>query len=156
VTVLLAFALHRSPPAQVSAGPSGSLGPVEVSPPPSSAAASRDCPAVISHLPSTLAGKPARPAKSTSPYVASWGDPPLVLRCGVPRPARFTGGSELTVVNGVQWLPAKGTTSTVWTAVDRGAYVELTIPGGYTGSAVVELSSVLSESLPARPLDPAR
>ena len=162
VTVLLALVLHRPPPATVTPGSvSGSgrpaaLGPVQVSPPPPSAVATRDCPAVISHLPGSLAGQPAREARSSSPYVASWGDPPLILRCGVPRPAGFTGGSELSVINGVQWLPTQHGADTVWTAVDRGAYVELTIPGGHTGTAVVELSAALSQALPARPLDPAK
>jgi Protein of unknown function (DUF3515) len=159
VTALLALALHRpaAPPATVTpatASPTA-LGPVTVDAPTPSATAGRDCPAVISHLPAALAGKPARQARSkSSPYVASWGDPPLILRCGVPRPAGYTGGSELTVVDGVQWLPDKRGTETVWTAVDRGSYVELTIPGGFTGTAVVELSQALSQALPARPLDP--
>jgi hypothetical protein len=159
VTVVVALALNRPtvPPASVS-GPAvtASLGPVAVDAPPPSKTASRDCPAVISHLPAALAGRPARSATSSSPYVATWGDPPLILRCGVPRPAGFTGGSELTVVDGVQWLPDKRPTETVWTAVDRGAYVELTVPGGLTGTAVVELSQALSQALPARPLEPGR
>jgi uncharacterized protein DUF3515 len=159
VTLLVAFALRSPAPASVTPGTAdraAALAPVDVSPPPPSAVASRDCPAVISHLPQRLAGKPAREARSSSPYVASWGEPPLVLRCGVPRPAGFTGGSELTVVNGVQWLPDPRPKETVWTAVDRGAYVELTIPGGFTGSAVVELSAALTQALPARKPDPGR
>ena len=60
------------------------------------------------------------------------------------------------MVDGVQWLPDKRPTETVWTAVDRGAYVELTVPGGFTGTAVVELSQALSQALPARPLEPGR
>jgi Protein of unknown function (DUF3515) len=161
VTVLLALALHRptTPPASVATPPlttAGALGPLTVSAPPPSPTAARDCPAVISHLPATLAGRPARQAKSSSPYVAGWGDPPIVLRCGVPRPAGYNGGSELSQVDGVQWFPAKRGTDMVWTAVDRGTYVELTIPGGRTGSAVVELSNALTQALPPRPLSPGR
>jgi Protein of unknown function (DUF3515) len=159
VTVLLALALHRptTPPVSVATAPpttAGALGPVTVAAPPPSPTAARDCPAVISHLPATLAGRPARQATSTSPYVASWGDPPLILRCGVPRPPGFTGGSELSQVDGVQWFPTKHGTDMTWTAVDRGAYVELTVPGGLTGTAIVELSDALSQALPARQLDP--
>jgi hypothetical protein len=159
VTVLLALALHHPtrPPATVATAPpttAGALGPVTVPAPPPSPTAARDCPAVISHLPATLAGRAARQATSSSPYVAGWGDPPLILRCGVPRPAGFTGGSELSQVDGVQWYPSKRGSDMVWTAVDRGSYVELTIPGGLTGGALVQLSTALSQALPARPLSP--
>jgi Protein of unknown function (DUF3515) len=174
VTVLLALAVNhaalsgptpsagqtsagQSPTGQSSAGQSSAaLGPVEVAAPPSSAAAARGCPAVISHLPVVLDGRQSRPAQSVSPYVAAWGDPPVVLRCGVPRPAAFVQTAELTVVNGVQWLAEPRKDATVWTAVDREVYVEVTVPAPYSGAAVVDLSAALTQALPARHPSPAR
>jgi hypothetical protein len=155
VTVLLALAVNHAaltgpapqPPATATAA---ALGPVSVPAPPSSAAAARGCPAVISHLPVLLAGRPARPAQSVSPYVAAWGEPPVVLRCGVPRPAAFVQTSAVTVVNGVQWLAERRSGATLWTAVDREVYVEVSVPAGYSGAAVVDLSGALTQALPAR------
>jgi hypothetical protein len=163
VTVLLALAVNHtvlSAPAPAATTPSGrsatqaALGPVTVAAPPSSAAAARGCPAVISHLPVVLAGRRSRPAQSASPYVAAWGDPPIVLRCGVPRPAAFVRTSTLTVVNGVQWLPEQRPGAVLWTAVDREVYVEVTVPAASSGDAVVDLSAALTQALPAHPPRP--
>ena len=156
MTVLVALAVNHGAltgPAPAPPGPSGSagaLGPVAVPAPPSSAAAARGCPAVISHLPVVLAGRQSRPAQSVSPYVAAWGDPPIVLRCGVPRPVAFVRTSSLTVVNGVQWLAERRPGAVLWTAVDREVYVEVSVPAAYTSAAVVDLSGALTQALPAR------
>jgi hypothetical protein len=159
VTVLLAFAINRgTAPSPASVPPSATptaLGPVTVAPPPSSAAAARGCPAVVSRLPVVLDGRHSRPAVSDSPYVAAWGEPPVVLRCGVPRPPAFVRTSELSVVNGVQWLPERQPGGVRWTAVDREVYVEVLMPAGVTGSPVVDLSAAISQALPARKPQPA-
>ena len=131
MTVLFVLALNHAaltrstPVATPSSG--AALGPVSVAAPPSGTAAARGCPAVISHLPVAIGGQHARPAQSISPYVAAWGEPPIVLRCGVPRPAAFVQTSELTVINGVQWLPERHPDATMWTVVDREVYVEVTV-----------------------------
>ncbi len=157
MTVLLALAVNHtvlSPRAPATSATPAALGPVSVAPPPSSVAAARGCPAVISHLPVVLAGRQSRPAESVSPYVAAWGDPPIVLRCGVPRPAAFVRTSLLTVVNGVQWLREQRASDTLWTAVDREVYVEVSVPAAYSGAALVDLSGALIQALPARKPQP--
>lgn len=161
MTVLLILLLNRgaltspapSPPSTQPAS-SGALGPVDVVPPPASAAADRSCPAVISRLPVTLAGQRSRPARSSSRYVAAWGEPPLVLRCGMPRPAGFVRASALTVVNGVQWYVDPGPAAAVWTVVDRPVYVELSVPAAYSSAPVVDLAKDITDALPARPIHP--
>jgi hypothetical protein len=153
VAVLVALAVNRGAvPAPNSAPPSATpaaLGPVTVAPPPSSVAAARGCPAVISRLPVVLDGRHSRPAVSASPYVAAWGEPPIVLRCGVPRPPAFVRTSELSVVNGVQWLPERQPGGVRWTVVDREVYVEALVPAGATSTSVVDLSAAISQALPA-------
>jgi hypothetical protein len=150
VTVLLVLAVNRGVLSRPQpSGPPAPLGPVDVPPPPRSSQADRSCPAVISNLPVTLAGQHARPAHSTSPYVAAWGQPPLVLRCGVPRPAGLVPTSALTVINGVVWFTAQRPDAVVWTAVGRPVYVELTVPTAYSSAPVVDLSAALTQALPA-------
>jgi hypothetical protein len=150
VTVLLALAVNRCSPSDPTPAPSpAALGPVTVAPPPSSAAAARGCPAVVSRLPVVLDGRHARPAVPASPYVAAWGEPPLVLRCGVPRPPAFVRTSELSEVNGVRWLPERQPDGVRWTVVDREVYVEVLIPAGTTGGPIVDLSAAISQALPA-------
>ena len=155
VTVLVALAANRASPSHpVPTAAPAALGPVTVAPPPSSAAAAHGCPAVISRLPVVLDGRHSRPAVPASPYVAAWGEPPIVLRCGVPRPPAFVQTSELSEVNGVQWLPERQPAGVRWTVVDREVYVEVLIPAGATNTPVVDLSAAISQALPARPPQP--
>ena len=153
VTVLLALAANRGSPSHPTPTPTA-LGPVTVAPLPSSTAAARGCPAVISRLPVILDGRHSRPAVPASPYVAAWGEPPIVLRCGVPRPPAFVRTSELSVVNDVQWLPERRPGGARWTVVDREVYVEVLVPACATGTPVVDLSAVISQALPAHPPHP--
>ena len=135
LAVLLAHPGHhgkKSPTQSGTAGPSA-LPPIRVSAPPANAAADAPCTKLLATLPITLADLPGRPAQSTWTYVAAWGDPAVVLRCGVPRPAQLRpGSSNLDIaINGVLWLPIQLKDSTVWTSVDRAAYIEVTVPKSY-------------------------
>lgn len=161
MTVLLLLLSHRVPvPAGngTAASPtptaSAEMGPVAVPPPPASAAADKYCPAVISHLPVTLNGSHSRPAHSSSAYVAAWGDPAMVLRCGVPRPPTFVRTSMVITMEGMQWFAQPGKDDVVWTLVDRPVYVELTLPTNYGSGPVAELSEDLDQALPKVPIKP--
>ncbi|MBI3689110.1 MAG: DUF3515 domain-containing protein [Actinobacteria bacterium] len=133
---------------------SAAIGPVDVTAPPASAAADQHCPGVISDLPVTLNGSHSRPAHSTSAYVAAWGDPPMVLRCGVPRPAGFVRTSMVISIDGVQWFTEQKPDAVVWTAVDRPVYVEVTVPTTYGSAPIADLSEDLGKALPAQPIKP--
>ena len=168
VTVVLVLLVNRaglrsasspSPtpsPTRSVAAPRTALPTVRVAAPPASAAAARSCPAFLATLPLTLTDLAARPVDSPSPYVAAWGEPPVLLRCGVPRPPGFVVGAQTIVVNGVAWYPEPHGARTVWTAVDRPVYVEVTVPTGYASGPVAELSTGLARTLPATPPRPGR
>ena len=55
---------------------------------------------------------------------------PLVLRCGLPRPAELTPTSALLEVNGVRWLTLTDGALVTSIAVDRPVYVAFTAPVG--------------------------
>lgn len=158
VLVLLVNRPGAEPPA-ASPAPSPSapaaLPPVRVAAPPAlSAAAQRSCRELISALPSTLGERAARPVDSPSPYVVAWGEPPVVLRCGVPRPATFIATADTLVISGVTWFAERRGTSTAWTAVDRPVYVEVVAPADDASDPAARLATAVSRALPARPLDP--
>jgi Protein of unknown function (DUF3515) len=136
--------------------PAVALPAVPVEPPPSSAAAERACPALISALPTTLAGLAARPVDSPSALVAAWGEPPVLLRCGTARPVGFVGTAGLTVVNGVSWFVQPRVATNIWTAVDRPVYLELTVPAKYVSDPAAVLSPIIVKTLPARAIKPGR
>jgi hypothetical protein len=78
-----------------------------------------------------------RDVDPASEQVAAWGDPPIVLRCGVPLPAEYRRDAQLLDVEGVGWFPVDGEGGTFFTAVDRQPYVEVAVPDDYAPEAVV-------------------
>jgi hypothetical protein len=158
LTVVLALLLARpgSAPAPTAPSAPAALPPIRVAAPPApSAAGQRSCRELISALPTTLGDRPARPVDSPSPYVVAWGDPPVVLRCGVARPAAFIATADTLVISGVTWFAERRGASTSWTVVDRPVYVEVVAPADDASDPPARLATAVGRALPARPLDPA-
>ena len=83
--------------------------------------------------------------------VAAWGDPPVVLRCGIPTPAELTCSAPVQVVDGVTWLPLTGQGATTYLVVDRSVRVALTVPDTVTSTGPwQEISKTVARALPAR------
>jgi hypothetical protein len=124
---------------------------VTVPAPPANPAADAPCTAVEAHLPLTLQGMNARPARSSWAYVVAWGDPAVVLVCGVPRPAALTPGSSAQTigVDGVFWLPVQQHDVTVWTAIDRAVYVQVAVPRSYPQPPLAPIADAVAAALPA-------
>ena len=123
--------------------------PVEVPPPTPEADA--HCPALMQALPLDLLDEPSRLVDSDTPYAAAWGEPPVVLVCGVPQPAGLVPGEGLFTINGITWyVDQSDPEATVWTAVDRAVYVSVTLPPDVDSAPVTALSDVLATTLPAR------
>jgi hypothetical protein len=119
-----------------SSGSAGALAPVRVkAPSDTSAPTVTACARVISALPLQLAGLDLRRTVSNPPSASlvAWGDPPIVLRCGVARPRELnpTLSKQLFQIDGVLFLPDRGSSTTVWTVVDRSIYLDITVPNSY-------------------------
>lgn len=136
VTVLLAFVLTagHTDRAGTPAPPSGSaLAAVPVpAPPRPDAATQAACVKVFAELPVRLGTLAPRRTDTDSSFVAAWGDPAVVLRCGVARPAVFgtPDAAQLVEVNSVLWQPDPQRDRTVYTVVDRSVYLDVTVPAG--------------------------
>ncbi len=106
-------------------------GPVEVTasaPRPEDADA---CRRLVSDLPGQVADQPSREVSEPS-YAAAWGDPAIVLVCGVPTPPGFDEVAVCTTVDGVDWfipdedlVPGRDLTMTT---VNRSVHVEVRLP----------------------------
>jgi len=98
--------------------------------------------------------KRATLAEPAPPATAAWTDAksdPVVLRCGLDRPAELTPTTQLRAVSGVAWLPEDGPEATTWYLADRNVYVALTIPAT-TGTGVIQdLSATIAHTLPKKP-----
>ncbi len=119
--------------------------------------AAGQCKDLIAHLPQRVAGEEPHPVSPTQALAAAWGDPAIVLRCGVDKPGSLQPASSCFVVNGVGWFaadrngrPLTGTEpvdgAVVFTTIGRSAYVEVTVPPDYQppADALVDLSDAIS------------
>ena len=131
------------------------LPPLPVTVPPAPHEAGEPCEAVMRALPLELAGEQSRRVDSDSPFVYAWGEPPVVLVCGVDRPTGWTVGASAIQINGVQWyVDTSDPESTLWTTVDRPVYVEVRLPAGVDSAPVTALTVELGQALPYREPDP--
>jgi hypothetical protein len=130
------------------------LPPLPVEVPPVTPEADEYCRPFMEQLPLELAGEQSRPVDSDSPYAYAWGEPPVVLVCGVERPAALEPTSPLIQVNGVNWLvDTSDPDSIVWTAVDRPVYVQVTVSADTDSAPVTALGPVINDALPVQPID---
>ena len=87
------------------------------------------CERLEATLPDRLDDARRRSATPQSPLTAAWGDPALVLRCGVARPTGLGPTSDLVEVEDVAWFLDESAAGYTFTTSGRAANVELTVPG---------------------------
>jgi hypothetical protein len=104
-------------------------------------------------LPHRVDGRDATGVTPRSTTTAAWGDPPVVLRCGVGRPRGFTATSEVVEVDGVSWFLRETRTGYLFTAVGRRAFVEVRVPSAVpraeATAPLVDLAAAVRRSDPA-------
>ncbi|MCH0565290.1 MULTISPECIES: DUF3515 domain-containing protein [unclassified Streptomyces] len=104
-------------------------------------------------LPSEVDGRDRRDPEPASALTAGWGDPAIILRCGVPRPASMSSTEADGVeVDGVGWLVEKQDGGAYrFTTTLRTAYVEVTLPAELTAEGVsplVDLAPAVRKTVP--------
>jgi len=126
-------------------------GPLEAALPHPAAAQSAACGDLSGRLPARLDGRGERRTRPSSPLVHAWGDPAIVLFCGVDRPPELTPTSELTTVNGVSWLPVEEDRFWRLTAIGRSAYVQVVVPKsvGAPTDPLIDLAGPILAAIPA-------
>jgi hypothetical protein len=134
--------------------------PVAIASVPAPHANSPDCASLLAALPEQLGDYRLVPAAEPAPVgAAAWrasaGDEPVILRCGLDRPADFVVGAPIQVVDAVQWFEVKDEGRSTWFAVDRPVYIALTLPQGSGPTPIQQISNVIAKSLAAKPIDPA-
>jgi len=136
------------------------LQPVPIPSIPAPRAESRECGALMAALPESLGDYRRAPTAEPAPAgAAAWqaapDAEPVILRCGLERPAEFVVGAPIQVVDAVQWFEVTDEGRSTWFAVDRPVYIALTLPGGSGPTPIQEISDVIARRLPARPIEPA-
>lgn len=95
------------------------------------------CRALHKELPDTVAGLERSDPAPGSDLTAGWGDGAIVLRCGVPRPAKMDDAqAKGAEANGVNWmLEQRENDGPRFTTTLRKAYVEVTFSVEYAHDA---------------------
>ncbi|MBW0106743.1 DUF3515 domain-containing protein [Pseudonocardia sp. KRD291] len=142
-------------------------GPIDVGPATDPSASSAACAGLLRLLPAALPSDGGslepRPVSPAVDGARAWAaaPEPVVLRCGVPRPAELGPSSPLVLVNGVNWLPlpdaagtaeAAGTRSSTYAVVDRGVYLTLSAPAEAGSGPLQAVSDAVAASLPPQPV----
>lgn len=162
VIAAVAFASLSGTDPSPSASASDPGAPLSFPAPPNVTAQAGPCAKVLAALPVTLTGLAPRVVhtKPETPYVVAWGNPAVVLRCGVDRPKSLVPAS-VDPTKATQYFSATGpdgpyfdvtddgTAAKVYTSVDRAAYVSITIPRTYAAAPLPTLSTALAKALPA-------
>jgi Protein of unknown function (DUF3515) len=131
-----------------------SLEPLRLAVVPAPAADSADCVRLLAALPEKLDGGELGALERRQLHVpvpasaAAWGEPPVVLRCGLGRPADLTPTSRLLSVSGVQFLEIQGNGMNTWVAVDRPVYVAVALPSTIGSAPLQQITTVISKTLP--------
>jgi hypothetical protein len=156
IGVVLVIAVTRQTPSQ----------PVAIPDVPAPQAADPACHALTAALPQRLGDYQRAPVAAPAPASASaWragpDGEPVILRCGLERPADFVVGSPIQVVDRVQWFQVAAPQQSgdagraTWYTVDRPVYLALTLPSGSGPTPIQQLSEVIDRTIAAAAIDPA-
>jgi hypothetical protein len=157
VIAAVAFASLSGTDPTPSASASDPGAPLSFAAPGDVAAQTGPCAKVLAQLPVTLDKLAPRVVhtRPETPYVVAWGDPAVVLRCGVDRPKSLVANSAAQFFSGTGEsgpfydVTDDGTQAKVYTSVDRAAYISITIPRTYAAAPLPALSTAIAKALPA-------
>lgn len=113
--------------------------PVAVQAPESSAA----CQSVLSAAPIRLLGELQRETTPRDAAAIAWGDPPIVLVCGVNH--GVPPAAQVITIEGVDWVAEATDAGTVFTTLSQTPTIQLRVPVDYRPEtdAVVEITPSL-------------
>lgn len=130
-------------------------GPVDVETRQLTGKAAATCAALRKALPSTVDGANRRSVEPSDAPAAAWGDPAIVLRCGVSMPKAFTRFATCQEADGVGWfIPDEKITGrpepVTMTTIGRAVNVEVSLPEEHwpPAAAMVNLAPAIKKTVP--------
>ncbi|MGN6252225.1 MAG: DUF3515 family protein [Marmoricola sp.] len=113
----------------------------------------QDCGAFLRHLPATVAGRQRRPVEGSS-YAAAWGDPAIVLRCGLQVLPGKPKTDPCLTRNGIGWTVPPDEIDDDNARIDmtlshRSLRVSVQVPGSYRPNGPSEVMADLDADVRA-------
>lgn len=128
-------------------------GPLQVDAPELTGTAARTCSELVDALPETVDDVERREVEPADAPAAAWGDPAIVLRCGVEMPAAFDDFSTCQETNGIGWfIPDEQMTGSpteiTMTTIGRDVNVEVALPVEHfpPANTMVDLSEAIDRA----------
>lgn len=108
-----------------------------------------DCAALVADAPRTVAGLEQRAVEGGVSAVA-WGDPAVVLRCGVEMPEAFEPTSQCADIDDVDWFSETTADGYAFTTVGRRVNITVDVPAVHDPPAdvLVDLASTIKRHAP--------
>jgi hypothetical protein len=107
----------------------------------------------VARLPERIDSERRRKVTPDDTLTASWGDPPMVLRCGVGAPPLESPPAPAPQVDGVTWSARKLRDGYLFTTSGRTVFVEMLVPGRYAPEVnpLVDLAPAVRATVPCAP-----
>ncbi|MGH3458366.1 DUF3515 family protein [Aeromicrobium sp.] len=109
-----------------------------------------DCKALLADVPQRVAGQENRDVSGR--VAAAWGDPAIILRCGVEKPEALRPESQCFAVRDVGWLAETTADGYLFTTIGRTFHVSVEVPKSYDPAADVlaDLASSVKKHNPEK------
>jgi hypothetical protein len=109
-----------------------------------------ECRALLAALPEAVDGQDRREVQPGNALAAAWGDPPIVLRCGVAEPKSLRPSSVCSEINNVGWLSRRGEDAFRFTTIGRTTSVQVRVPYDYepAADALVDVAAAVRGTVP--------
>jgi hypothetical protein len=107
-----------------------------------------DCKSLYADAPQRIAGLDRIPVDDD--VAAAWGDPAVILRCGVEKPADLTPTSYCDTVADIDWLTERTADGYLFTTIGRAYFVSVEVPSAHDPAAdvLVDLAEVIDRHDP--------
>ena len=109
------------------------------------------CARLVEALPEVVDDAVRRDVEPPTTTSAAWGQPPVILRCGVEEPAGVDPTAAVLEVGGVGWRSVPGSGGTFFYTDRRSVVVEVAVPDDYAPEAdvLVDLAESVATTVPA-------
>jgi hypothetical protein len=120
-----------------------------------SAADEARCQRVTDALPNTVAGQSRRKTQPAAALGGAWGDPAIIVQCGVGVPAGFSTSAACTEADGVGWFVPDSqvndqSADVVMSSAGYRPVVQVTVPASYRpnglAAAMVQLAPMVKQN----------